>query len=58
MCELSELSELSPLDAVESLCVKDETGRNEWGGSLFRKDVGIRSPYLDRGAVCSAIYKI
>jgi hypothetical protein len=28
------------------------------GFSFFEKDVGFRSPYLDQGAVCSAIFKI
>jgi hypothetical protein len=38
--------------------VKDEMGRNEWVARSFEKTYGIRSPYLDRGVVCSAIFKI
>ena len=45
MCELSELCELSPQDAVGPLPVKGAVGGF---GSLFWRDAGVRSPYLVR----------
>ena len=54
MCELSELCELSPQDAVESLSVKGVMG----GVGLFFEEtqglVGLSRP----GAACSTICKI
>ena len=41
MCELSEVSELSPQDAMESLSVK---GAMDWSGPLFEETQGLVRP--------------